>query len=305
MKLQDLKILIESDAIRDDFLIFVCAEDTFIANMYIDAICEKQQLKKTVADSIFVQDSALSLVLGFENDLRVVYADVFTEYDQDYSRFTNTIVVCNAVDKKLTKLVADYVVNIPKLADWQIASYIEQQLKDCCKIHEGTVSELLGLTGSNIYRVQNEIDKLQLFNTSEQPTILCELLLSPDAANNRITAFELEAAILNRDKSLLIKFFKNRTLNSITLLSLTGILLSKLKKTLLITYGNITATEAAELGVSEKQYYYLRRNPIAISQQQLAEKLKVLSNIDLVLKSGLLDISSEAQIDYLIMKVMC
>lgn len=304
MKLRDLKALVESDAIRDDFLIFVCAEDTFIANMYIDAICEKQRLKKTVVDSIFAQDSALSMVLGFENDIRVVYTDVFEEYDQDYSRFNNTIVVCSKVDKKLTKLVAEYVVNIPKLADWQIATYIEQQLNECCKIHEGTVSELLGLTGSNIYRVQNEIDKLQLFEANEQPAVLCDLIMAPDAANNSINAFDLEAAVLHGDKALLVKFFRNRSMNNIALLSLTGMLLSKIKKTLLITYGNISAAEAAELGVSEKQYYYLKRNPVSMSQQQLAEKLKVLSNIDLMLKSGLLDISSDSQVDYLIMKVV-
>lgn len=304
MKLRDLKVMLESDSLRDDFLIFVCAEDTFIANMYIDAICEKKQLKKTVTDSIFVQDSALSLVLGFENDIRVIYTDVFDEYAQDYSRFTNTVVVCNKIDKKLTKLVADYVIDIPKLVEWQIVSYIEQQLSECCKIHENTAPELLGLTGSDIYRVQNEIDKLLLFEANEQPEILCDLLTSPDAANNNINAFDLETAILNNDKSLLTKFFRNRAMNNIALLSLTGMLLSKIKKTLLITYGNITAAEAAELGVSEKQYYYLRRNPVAMSQTQLAEKLEVLSGIDLMLKSGLLDISSEAQVDYLIMRVV-
>jgi hypothetical protein len=68
---------------------------------------------------------------------------------------------------------------------------------------------------------------------------------------------------------------------------------------LLVKYAGKTA---ADIGISDGQYYYLTKDPY-ISVERLQHLLKVVSNMDLQVKSGLLDIPKDAQIDYVISKL--
>ena len=79
---------------------------------------------------------------------------------------------------------------------------------------------------------------------------------------------------------------------------LVGALLPKIKNLLMVKYAGKTA---AEIGISDGQYYYLTKDAY-VPLERLQKLLSVVSNIDLQLKSGLLDIGKEAQIDYLISK---
>ena len=107
MTLMDLKKSIEAKNIPDDFMIFLCSENSFIADQYVDAICEINNLVKTRINTLQDQASALSLVLGSTDELKVMKVDTFEEALIDYSDLKNTIVICNKIDKKVKPLVED------------------------------------------------------------------------------------------------------------------------------------------------------------------------------------------------------
>lgn len=298
MNLQELKQCIQNREIPDDFIIFACAENNFIANTYIEAICEIKQLEKTLTDSIFEQDSALSLVMGFENNLRVIYTETFDEAATDYSRFTNTIVVCEKVDKKLAKVVADYVIDIPALEAWQVKSYM-QKLRPNITTQE--TEELYAATKGNIYRIVNELDKINLFDSEEQSTVHFYLTHTPESPLYEVSNFALADALVKSDLQLLRQFLQYSSATKAELLGIVGLALNKVKLSLLVEFSNMSAED---LGITPKQYSNGKRYPLGLPLPVLQHKLDILSSIDLKLKSGLLDMSNQRQLEYLILRMV-
>jgi hypothetical protein len=301
MTLRELKTSIQTQNIPDTFMIFLCADNYFLANQYIQAICDIKQLEKHVAESIFEQESALSLVMGFENDLRVIYTDVFEEASQDYSRFENTIVVCNKIDKKLEKLVAEFVINIPVLQAWQVKSYIRQQ---CPDITEQAVEDIMKATRGEINRVDNLISKVKLFEPYLQNQLVFELVQEPgtfyfDYAE--MDDFKLTDAILRNNREEVKKCIRAGRLTGPEFLSYAGRLLNKVKSIILAEHTNLPGSE---FGITDKQCNFMRFNRSSFTIPELQAKLDTLSSLDLKLKSGLLDMDSDCQMSYLLMRLM-
>ena len=64
-------------------------------------ICNKSGKEKRLIESIFEHQSALSLVFDFTEYVNVLKTETFSEFIEDYSELSDTIVVCNKVDKKI------------------------------------------------------------------------------------------------------------------------------------------------------------------------------------------------------------
>ena len=299
MTLRELKLSIQSKDVPDTFFVFVCPpNDYFLATSYIDAICESKQLEKVIAESIFNQESALSLVMGFENDFRVVFTDTFEEACADYSKFTNTAVVCSKVDKKLEKAVAEYVIAVPAVVDWQVKDFIKQKAP---KLTDQNIDELYLASGGNMYMLDNMLTKITLFPEKEQSTIAFEIAHEPGSHLYDTPTYTLVDGIIKNDRDAVKKYVLTNQTSKDEFLGLVNLLLSKVKALLWVEYSNKTA---AELGMSDKQYYFLKNHRSGQSMAALQQKLKVLTSLDLQLKSGLLDISNQRQIDYLIAKLV-
>jgi hypothetical protein len=289
---------ITSQEIPDAFFIFECASDTFLASQYVNAICEIKQLERTVVDTIFTQDSALSLVMGFENNFRVIYTDTFSEAVEDYSRFKNTAVICKSVDKKIAKLVSEYIIKIPVLKDWQVHAYIRNQ---CPGLSEQDIKDLWISTGQDLYHLQNELDKIKLFPLEQQAKVAIELILAPGTKLYAMNNFAVVDAIMAKDIKVLTKYLLYTPQAGNEFLGLVSLLINKVKVALFAEY---STKPAKDLGISEGQLYHVRKNGSGYSQKELQEKLEFLTGIDLKLKSGLLDISNKTQINYLITRMV-
>ncbi|MBP5694361.1 MAG: hypothetical protein J6X03_02770 [Bacilli bacterium] len=294
MTLMELKKCIETQVVPEDFIIFLCSENSFIADQYIDAICEINNLTRTNIHSLQAQTSALSLVLDQNDELNVLKVDNFDELLIDYSSLTNTVVICNKIDKKIKQFVTDYIIEVPKLVDWQVKSYINLI---CPILEPSEVDWLYDATGGDVYKIINEVDKVKLFPKAEQKQVLNELRFSQDSDLYAISLFDLADAIIRNNKPFIYDFLKHENLN-FDLMSIVGVMLQKVKNLILTrTEANRTATE---LGISDKYYRRLSNETKNLPLDRLSYLLSFLTTIDLKLKSGLLDMSKTAQIDYLI-----
>ena len=294
MTLMDLKKSIEAQSIPDDFIIFLCSENSFIADQYVDAICEINNLVKTRINTLQDQTSALSLVLESTDELKVMKVDTFEEALIDYSDLKNTVVVCNKIDKKVKPLVEDYIIEIAKLADWQIKSYI----KFICPIlNDDELDWLYQATEGNIYKMINEVDKIKLFPVPEQRSVLDTIRFSPDSDLYSVSIFDLADAIIRNNKPFVLEFLRHKNIN-FDLMQIVGATLQKVKNIILVTQNS--GKTATEIGINDKYMYRLRKEWNSFPESRLKALLEFLSSIDLKLKTGLLDMSKEAQIDYLI-----
>ena len=298
MTLMDLKKSIEAQNIPDDFMIFLCSENSFIADQYIDAICEINNLVKTRINTLQDQASALSLVLESTDELKVMKVDTFEEALIDYSDLKNTVDVCNKIDKKVKPLVEDYIIEITKLADWQIKSYIKLI---CPVLNDDELDWLYQATEGNIYKMINEVDKIKLFPVPEQRSVLDAIRFSPDSDLYSVSIFDLADAIIRNNKPFVLDFLRHKNIN-FDLMQIVGATLQKVKNIILVTQNS--GKTASEIGINDKYMYRLRKDWNGFPESRLKALLEFLSSIDLKLKTGSLDMSKEAQIDYLIANTM-
>lgn len=300
MTVQDLKKYIKECTLLETFFIFTHPKNTFLVNQYIDAMCDALKLEKTYAKSIFEQESALSLVMSFNSNLKVIYVDEFTEYSDDYAQFTNTVVVCEKIKKDLIPVVSNYVVEFNEPEEWQIKAYMKQK---CPGLSEEYINELFLNAGKNIYRIDNELDKIKLFEEDLQNSTYISLR---DTKNSDLfyikDAFAIAEAILSGDLDLLKGYLTHRTAYAFEFYPIYTALLSKIKGIYLTRHcQNITE---ADLEINAWQLKYLRSPAYHLTDWQLKQAIKLLSDLDLRIKSGTFDMSTTAQIDYILTQLV-
>jgi hypothetical protein len=300
MTLKELKTSIKNYTLPETFFIFVHPKNTFLVNRYIDAMCETLKIEKTYASSIFEQDSALSLVMSFDNKLKVIHVDEFTEYAEDYSQFTNTVVVCEKIKKELLPLVTDYVVEFGELEEWQIKAYMKQK---CPGLSDEYVDELFLNAGKDIYRINNELDKISLFEADLQNSTYVSLR---DAKNSDLfyikDAYAIVEAILSGDLDLLKGYLTHRNAYSFEFYQIYTSLLAKVKGIYLTRH--CPSITDADLEITAWQLKYLRAPAYHLTDWQLKRAIRVLSDLDVRVKSGTFDMSSNAQIDYILTQLV-
>ena len=277
-------------------VVLLCAENFFIADQYINTLCMKTGKEKNIINSIFEQNSAMSLVLDYADTINVLKTETFDELAEDYSVFENTIIVCNKIDKKIEPILADYIIKIPVLKDWQVFDYIKQV---CPELDDLEVKWLYNAAGKNIYKIESELDKILLFPPKERKKVLACLRFSQDSDLYNLSIFELCDAIIYNRKDILVEYLRHRTVTNFELMSLVGVLLPKIRNLVFVKCAGKTAKD---IGISDGQYYYLTKDPY-LPLERLQNLLQTVSNIDLQVKSGLLDISIDAQLDYVISKL--
>jgi hypothetical protein len=296
MELSKFKENVLNGQLPTQLIVLLCAENFFIADQYINTLCAKTGKEKKIVNSIFEQESALSLVFDYTETINVLKTETFSEVAEDYSIFENTIVVCNKLEKKLESALADYIIKIPALKDWQVIEFIKQV---CPELDELEAKWLYNAAGKNIYKIESELEKVLLFHPKERKKALACLRYSKDSDLYNLSIFELCDAIIYNRRDILVEYLRHRSIVNFELMSLVGALVPKIRNLILVKYAGKTA---ADLGISDGQYYYLSKDPY-LPLERLQSLLQDVSNIDLQLKSGLLDIPKDAQIDYVLAKL--
>lgn len=300
MNVKMLKEQILNNSLSDDFLVLVCEDNFFIAEQYITKLCQiKHYTENFVNELVDQEKSALSLVFDFSNVLNILKTEVFSEFSSDYSQFKNNIVICNKVDKKVEDSLKNYIIKIPKLVDWQIKDYIKTICKD---LEADEVDWLFDVTDGNIYRIENELDKIKLFSGIKQREILNELKYDDNSDLYKISVFTLCDALLKRNIVVLNDYLRHIDVANVDPFSLIGLLISNYKKILFINFNS--GLSAEQLKMTPKQinaikYYY--RN---ISEKTVVNALKYLTSLDRQLKTGKLDLENNKIIELIICSLL-
>lgn len=297
MTLQQLKNQIENNILSDDLLILVCEENHFIAQQYVEAICKYKGCDIIKINSIYEPlTSSLSLVIDYENNLNVLVTETFEERAEDYTQFSNTIVICEKIDKKLEPFLKDFIVKIPKLEDWCIKDYVKTL---CPKLDQESIDWLYTMTRGDIYRILNEVDKLTLFSQDEQALVLNALRYDPNTDLYTLKDIFTFASILTqRNKVAILDYLKHSKVCTFDPIAVVSLVLQKMRA-YIYKMPDCKNLNLKELGLAGQAYYAeldLRGTP----QAKLLPMIDFLSKIDLRLKSSELDMSSEELLDYVI-----
>lgn len=300
MTIVELKQAILDKTLSNDFLILVCPENYFIANQYIEAICQNNCLELNPINSIFEPSrSAMSIITDNTTNLNILKIDTFDEVAEDYSIFQNTVVICKQVDKRIEEATKQYCVLIPKLEAWQLSDYINVH---CTGLDQDECDFLVRASNNDIYKIDNEVNKLELFDAKEQKLILSNLRFTRDTDFVSIPSYDLTDAIIKKDIKKLgycIYYRNNCDFEP------TGIITQLLKKyTSMLYLSTNSGLSLAQLKISSGQAYYLKKDAALYTVDELRRKIKFVTSFDQKLKFGKIDIDKANQIDYIIANLM-
>lgn len=300
MDVKKLKENILNNSLSDDFLILLCEENFFVADQYVSKICQNKHCQENYVEELVNQDnSSLSLVFDFSNNINILKTELFNLFYNDYSQFKNNIVICNKIDKKIEPQLAEFIVKIPKLVDWQIKDFMKL---NCKYLEEDEINWLFDVTSGDIYRIENELDKIKVYSNDKQREILNELKYDESTDLYKISTFALSEAILKRNTLVISDYLQHINVADIDPFSLVGLLVSNYKKILFINFNS--GLTAEQLKMTPKQinaikYYYKN-----ISESNVVNSLKFLTNLDKQIKLGNLDMSKKELIEFIICSLL-
>lgn len=296
MTLVELKSFINKGIVPSDFMIFIRKENRFLAKQYIQELGNLADGGINKITSIYSpQQSSLTLLTAPQGAINVLTVETFDERAEDYNQFENTIVICDQVDKSIKDNVNKYIIEFPKLEEWQIFDYAK---KLCSDLDDNDILWLIQATGRDIERVLNELDKINLFGKNEQKDIFNAIRFDSQTDLVSVDLFTIVNALVTGDGRILYEFLCQSNFESIDPVMLANRALTSLKNIILATQNhNLTAED---LGMSVKQYNFIKRSYQGLNINAAKEKLKFLVNFDLQLKSSKLDLSKREMLSYLI-----
>ena len=311
---KELKQSILDDILSDDFMILQYSDYNFIANQYADAIANNKDLEIQYVDS-------LDDVIDYQNSyaeycpfLFIIHADSFDELKDDYSIYTNTIVICNKITAKVAKAAASYIIKLDKL-DPKNPIYVKEYINEICPgINPDMISKLCYVTQSNIHQISNILDQLKLLPVEKQNQALVDLMNIPGTELYFETAFTLVDALtdMNNQLPVIKDILLHRNCCDITAMFILTLLNTKLRNKAIICCGGKVSNKSfrGKDGKTmspeyfrriQNSFYYNPKSPASVKQfEKLRHNLEFLSSIDQKIKLGQLELSDSYLLDYII-----
>ena len=304
MNLKQLKTAIENKTLNDDLIIFKVSDNDFIANQYRSEISKISNKEIEYIDSLtpFIQsndDLFNDNSLEQFSTIKVLREDVFIYSNVIPSALSGIIVITNKFhDKQVEKDLQSYIVELPKLEPWQIKDYVYS-------IAEGVDTKdldwLLSLCSNNIFRLQQELDKITIFSKNERKYLFTDLIR--DGALDDLTPyniFNFTGAITSKNIPQLLGIYENINSVDINEFGLLKILIQNFKNLILVQLNSNPTTEST--GLESKQLWAIKKQPRCYSPEQLLNIFTFLCDIDRQVKEG--ELPTEIMRDYMIIKIL-
>lgn len=278
MNIEELKKKIETSSLDNSGMIFVY-KDRFLADMYVKAI--SKLLGKQITYGAEMQDNSLFSFVD-QHNLYVVSCD---EYNDSVPN--DTIVLTKKSKNKAA-------IEFPKLEPWQIKDYVNSM---CKGLDEHTSDKLLSYS-SNLWRLQNELDKITIFDEKIQKTVFDEFLSDGLFYGlDVVDTFDFINAICSLNIDFISKSYKIIHLEPMAFVAL---LLRQFSN--LVTVCLQDNPTESNTGLKEKQIWAIKNVGKRIGKQKIFNVYKFLLGIDYKLKSG--ELSTDIMFDYVLFKVI-
>lgn len=303
MTLLELKKAIKNQELDDNLIIFV-ADDYFLPKQYLEAICQLKCSKENRISSIYEPiNSTMSLIFNFESYINTLYVDTFEEQASNYSIFKNTIVFCHKIDKAIIEKTASYTVKIDSPQDWQVKDYISIY---CPGLDPKLIDYFYACTKGNMYKIENELDKIKLFDVDKRNSALTALLREENTdLIKEVSTFDFCEYLAEGNIEAVRRSLYVRDYCDFQATFLVSILIQKFRAIAGCLETNLSADD---LGLSIGQYKYLKyikyKQGKKPNSKFIEKSLKFLTEIDYKLKTGKLDIDEKQKQDLIICRIL-
>lgn len=299
MELKELKEQIESSNFFDDSLIFICPDNTFLAMQYIKRISFDRGALLTFIDSLDYLEDSLFNEHGTNVGINVLIKDE-VDYIPDAALFEkNLFIVCKSI--KSTELLTKFssmIITMPKLEEWMIKDYVYSIAEG---VDKSQLDWLIEASKYDIYRLEEELDKLRIFGVSERKYLFNELIYEGAFSDiSSQTIFNLTNAIMSKDLDTVRLCLSEVDSIGIEPLGVVAILYKNFRKYIQVWLARNPTPESTLL--PRGTIYAISKQPRVYNKYQLIKSFEFLTNIDSELKLG--NIDTKWLLDYVICKLL-
>lgn len=299
MELRDLKANIELNKTPDQLLIFVCRENKFTAWQYVRAIAGIRGVEITDLEELRVKAASSLFSAPQVASLQVHQCANFDSLDTKLLECKDLIILTDKIESfEVKALFASNVVEFPALEEWQLKDYA-YSLADGADSKD--IDRLMDLCGNDIYRLHNELLKINIFPQTQRRYVLPDFIkdgVFSDLSTYNI--FTVSNAIQNRDLDTLKRILPERDYMDVEPLGLLTILYNNFRKMIQVWLSSNPTPET--IGLKSNQIWAIKKLPRVYSKEQLINIFEVLSDMDRKLKTG--EISESMLVDYMMLKVL-
>lgn len=296
MTLQELKNNLLENHFPNQAFIFKYDDNTFLVKDYINKIQEITNLTINYLNSV---DDLIALTndafFDYSEQLNILFLEKLTQNIPN--NLVNCIIVCQNIEKDIKENLKEYIIEFPKLEDWQIDDYANIRLDG---VNTNAISWLCNVSQHNIFRLDNEIQKIEIFDKKDRNNIF-NLINSDNGYSdlNNFNIFNLINGIVKKDKKSVCDILSVIDTLDIEPMGLITLLIKQFKNVIDIQLGNNPTP--TKLGVSQKQFNAIKYNCGKYTSNQLLDIFSLLTSIDFKLKSGILE--NDRIIDYTICNI--
>lgn len=285
MDTKELKNKILNNTLDDSVLVMKYSDNKFLCNQYINEICKIKNKIKCVIESLDDINND-SDIFGYEdNNLYIYY---IKKLEGNVNIKSNLIIVCEEVEN----CNLDYV-DMTKVLNWQIEEFVKMR---CSGLNETEIKWLCSITNYDIFRLNNECSKLEIFPPASQRLIFNQINNENGYCDlNNLNIFNFTTALLKKDKETLNNILSNIQYIDIEGTGLVTILINNIKNIINVQF-NPKAT-AEMLGMNPKQYNAVRYSVGKFTSNQLIKMYEFLLGIDYELKTGNLQLDADNRIN--------
>ena len=300
--IKNIKESIENNTLPDNLLIFINTDkNSFLSEQYTKKISLIHKLPITYVEDInFINNKSLD-IFGTEeviSNLRVYRCDEFLCTNLKLLSEKNIIIICNSISENTPKEFFDYSVSMPKLESWMIQDYVYS----CAEgVDTKSLDWLIKLCNNNIFRLDEEISKISLFDESQRDTLFKEFI--SDSVFNDLsehTIFSITNALQSKNKKELVKILPEIKNIDVEPVGFVKILWQNFKKIIDVWLNPNPTPE--NTGLKSNQLYAISKLPKVFTRDQLVSIFEIITSIDSRLKTGQID--SSLIVDYLIIKIL-
>lgn len=285
MTLENLKEKILNNNVDNSSFILKYSDNKFICNQYVNEIAKVKNIPKIFIDNLNDIGDNTSL---FGDVVEALYIyDVEKLNIKVPIDIKNLIVICSSISEEQSLDVID----VTKVLPWHIEDYVKVNVPG---LSDNQVKWLCDICKNDIYRISSECKKLSIFPEKSQQSIFnlindtngyCDL--------NSLTIYNFTNAVMKKDISTIKDVISDLKYIDIEGSGLITIFHNQFKKLIQIQL-NPKAT-AETLGISAKQFNAIKYNSKTFTQKQLISIYNFITKLDLKLKSGEFQFSSDAR----------
>lgn len=300
LDIKTIKSEIDNENIKNTFIIFKYSDTDFIAFQYFNAICKILGAECNYIDSLPELNVKHSNLFAepTETVINLYKTDKFETTDENLMQ-KNLIIICKSVEKKTAGVYNDYVVEIPKLEEWQIQDYVYSLAEG---VDEKELDKLLNVCKNDIYRIDAELNKLLLFKEVERKHVYQQFIEDGIFSDlSFYSIFDFSNAIIKKDINSLKNIYRELEKIDVEPMGLLTVLLNNFRNIIKVQLANNPTAESC--GMKSGQFWAIKHQCGIYTKEHLLKIFDFLTNIDKQIKTGNMPVNSFL-IDYVVITIL-